>query len=444
MSDTLYYKSNNILISIPRLSSKITSNLATPLSLSVQEWCSNKCQSKSSVYELFGIVLHSGFTSGSGHYETYIRIPMIDQKNKNGVKVNGTDITNGDAVTENKGITNDMKPSINHNSDTDNKDIDSNPKHSKNCDITTASKSKEPARDGNKVIDYSAALDSNIDTVVKDITTSSHSNKNEVNNIALNANHCINAETNNANCDINQNCLENHEVKSLENNGLKRPSKRHLRPRKAKKSSTDLTVEESRKCSDPSEVPSTQQKDDKAIGSNMSPLNSHGKASCISLITKYFQKSKKQSPNNSKKDKPEQHVDEKGKRNGNREDCSVKQCNHDEAKKASNQKVNRTIEESFGKITSTKSSTIRKLNFINDSSENKESSESEEQDVADDVFSTNNKNCHSGWLTKDWVHFDDCSVDSVAEKDIIDVLSASESSFMSPYLLFYQKSDIIL
>lgn len=372
---------------------------------------------------------------------------MFEQKKQNG---GSTSIPNDDTVLESNGesnpkrkavITNGVKPSINQESDTDHKNIDSNTAHSKKCDVTTTSKSKTPGKDGSKVIDSRVASDSNADTVMEDDTTSS----NTVNNIALNANQG-NAETKStAKCDINQNYVEKPEVKSDDSGSLKRPLRRHLRPRKAKKSSIDLT-EESDKHSNVSEEARTQPEDDKAIENNMSPLNSHGKTSCISLITKYFQKSKKQSSNNSKSDKPEQNPDEKCKRNENGEDCSGKECNSEEQKKPSHRKVNRTIEESFRRISSTKSSnssTIRKLNFNNDSTEKKESSESDDQDVVDNALSTKKRNCHPEWLTKDWMHFDDCSVDSVPEKDIIDVLSASESSFMSPYLLFYQKSDII-
>ncbi|PFX29498.1 ubiquitin carboxyl-terminal hydrolase 1-like [Stylophora pistillata] len=55
--------------------SKITSNLETPMELSVKEWCSKSCPLSNPTYHLFGIVMHSGMTSCSGHYQAYVQVP---------------------------------------------------------------------------------------------------------------------------------------------------------------------------------------------------------------------------------------------------------------------------------------------------------------------------------------------------------------------------------
>lgn len=54
--------------------SKITSNLETPMELSVKEWCSKTCSIANPTYHLFGIVMHSGMTSCSGHYQAYVKV----------------------------------------------------------------------------------------------------------------------------------------------------------------------------------------------------------------------------------------------------------------------------------------------------------------------------------------------------------------------------------
>ncbi|XP_032230387.2 ubiquitin carboxyl-terminal hydrolase 1 [Nematostella vectensis] len=58
----------------PGFVSKITSNLETPLMLSVYDWSSEACRKKCTNYELFGIVMHSGMTSCSGHYQAYVKV----------------------------------------------------------------------------------------------------------------------------------------------------------------------------------------------------------------------------------------------------------------------------------------------------------------------------------------------------------------------------------
>ena len=58
--------------------SKINSNLDTPETLLLDPWCSASVKSKGNSYELFGIVMHSGMTSCSGHYQAYVKVILDD------------------------------------------------------------------------------------------------------------------------------------------------------------------------------------------------------------------------------------------------------------------------------------------------------------------------------------------------------------------------------
>lgn len=58
--------------------SKVNTPLQTPLTLSLNEWCTKPSAATGQQYELFAVVMHSGVTISSGHYTTYIR--MADLK----------------------------------------------------------------------------------------------------------------------------------------------------------------------------------------------------------------------------------------------------------------------------------------------------------------------------------------------------------------------------
>ncbi|XP_023195638.1 ubiquitin carboxyl-terminal hydrolase 1 [Xiphophorus maculatus] len=54
--------------------SKVNTPLQTPLTLSLNEWCTKPSAATGQQYELFAVVMHSGVTISSGHYTTYIRM----------------------------------------------------------------------------------------------------------------------------------------------------------------------------------------------------------------------------------------------------------------------------------------------------------------------------------------------------------------------------------
>ncbi|XP_029003827.1 ubiquitin carboxyl-terminal hydrolase 1 [Betta splendens] len=58
--------------------SKVNTPLQTPLTLSLEEWCTRPSSATGRDYQLFAVVMHSGVTISSGHYTAYVR--MTDLK----------------------------------------------------------------------------------------------------------------------------------------------------------------------------------------------------------------------------------------------------------------------------------------------------------------------------------------------------------------------------
>lgn len=54
--------------------SKVNTPLQTPLTLSLEEWCTRPSSMKGQRYQLFAVVMHSGVTISSGHYTAYVRM----------------------------------------------------------------------------------------------------------------------------------------------------------------------------------------------------------------------------------------------------------------------------------------------------------------------------------------------------------------------------------
>lgn len=54
--------------------SKVNTPLQTPLTLSLEEWCTQPSAAQGQHYRLFAVIMHSGVTIGSGHYTAYVRM----------------------------------------------------------------------------------------------------------------------------------------------------------------------------------------------------------------------------------------------------------------------------------------------------------------------------------------------------------------------------------
>ncbi|KAM9384411.1 ubiquitin carboxyl-terminal hydrolase 1 [Pholidichthys leucotaenia] len=53
---------------------KVNTPLQTPLTLSLEEWCTRASSTKGEHYQLFAVVMHSGVTISSGHYTAYVHM----------------------------------------------------------------------------------------------------------------------------------------------------------------------------------------------------------------------------------------------------------------------------------------------------------------------------------------------------------------------------------
>lgn len=59
--------------------SKVNTPLQTPLTLSLEEWCTRPSSAKAQHYQLFAVVMHSGVTISSGHYTAYVRVSDLKE-----------------------------------------------------------------------------------------------------------------------------------------------------------------------------------------------------------------------------------------------------------------------------------------------------------------------------------------------------------------------------
>lgn len=54
--------------------SKVNTPLQTPLTLSLEEWCTQPSAAQGQHYQLFAVIMHSGVTISSGHYTAFVRM----------------------------------------------------------------------------------------------------------------------------------------------------------------------------------------------------------------------------------------------------------------------------------------------------------------------------------------------------------------------------------
>ena len=59
---------------------KLSGNLATPMQLRLCRWCTSGCSNQNQTYTLFGVIMHNGCSTGSGHYLTYVRASLEAEK----------------------------------------------------------------------------------------------------------------------------------------------------------------------------------------------------------------------------------------------------------------------------------------------------------------------------------------------------------------------------
>ncbi|XP_034002359.1 LOW QUALITY PROTEIN: ubiquitin carboxyl-terminal hydrolase 1 [Trematomus bernacchii] len=85
--------------------SKVNTPLQTPLTLSLDEWCTRPSSTKGLRYQLFAVVMHSGITISSGHYTAYCRMSELkdvklweqrEREEETRVKEEGSDFDDGE------------------------------------------------------------------------------------------------------------------------------------------------------------------------------------------------------------------------------------------------------------------------------------------------------------------------------------------------------------
>ncbi|KAJ3599877.1 hypothetical protein NHX12_033831 [Muraenolepis orangiensis] len=83
--------------------SKVNTPLQTPLTLSLEEWCTRPAPPEDCHYRLFAVVMHSGVTISSGHYTAYVRMSEMRDvrlRAKRDEETNEEDRREGDCVKQ--------------------------------------------------------------------------------------------------------------------------------------------------------------------------------------------------------------------------------------------------------------------------------------------------------------------------------------------------------
>ena len=285
------------------------------MELSLKEWCSNSSSITNSTFHLFGIVMHSGMTSCSGHYQAYVKVP----------KSNMADVNNNN------------KESIHHHN-------------------THAPCSEY----GDKV---------------RSVMESSHLGE-------------------------SQSCSSDDNGKSVGFNTF---------------SSDD-------ECSETNQISSPQSSAKKA------------KTTCISGISRYFHKSRKHS---TKEMKRENHDEEK---RGDLQIEAKKKRHHNTPTVSFTgtvKSLNKLQSFQYHDVASSKTA-IRKLNFQDSKRKPGQATKGKNATDSGNVEIPDSDSKVQETQAFQWIHFDDAEVAILEEADVSTLLSSSESSFTSPYLLFYK------
>lgn len=181
--------------------------------------------------------------------------------------------------------------------------------------------------------------------------------------------------------------------------------------------------------------------DDKFSQSNQisSPESSAEKArtTCISGITRYFHKSRKHS---TKETKLENHDEEKS---GDLQLAAKKQRHHSTLTfsfTGTEKSLNKIQSFQYHDVASSKSA-IRKLNFQESNGQPDQATKGQNATNSDDVEMPDSGRSVQETEAFQWIHFDDAEVAILEEADVSTLLSSSESSFTSPYLLFYKLAE---
>lgn len=190
-------------------------------------------------------------------------------------------------------------------------------------------------------------------------------------------------------------------------------------------SSYDDTFSSDDKCSETNQIASPQSSAEKA------------KTTCISGITRYFHKSRKHS---TKETKLENHDEEKI---GDLQITAKKQRHHSTPTfsfTGTEKSLNKIQTFQYCDVASNKTA-IRKLNFQDSKRQPDQATKGQNATDSGDVEIPDSDSSVQDTQAFQWIHFDDAEVAILEEADVSTLLSSSESSFTSPYLLFYKLAE---
>lgn len=190
-------------------------------------------------------------------------------------------------------------------------------------------------------------------------------------------------------------------------------------------SSYDDTFSSDDKCSETNQIASPQSSAEKA------------KTTCISGITRYFHKSRKHS---TKETKLENHDEEKI---GDLQITAKKQRHHSTPTfsfTGTEKSLNKIQTFQYCDVASSKTA-IRKLNFQDSKRQADQATKGQNATDSGDVEIPDSDSSVQDAQAFQWIHFDDAEVAILEEADVSTLLSSSESSFTSPYLLFYKLAE---
>lgn len=282
------------------------------MELIISEWCSKTCIISNPTYHLFGIVMHSGMTSCSGHYQAYVKVP-----------------TPNDA---------DFNNSNGHTSHQDNY-------HKRNESNVNSGGESSREHERQPLANMATSVCSN--TFCKD-----------------------------------ENSSETPEVSSM---------------------------------TDESNVPSPQNSAEKA------------KTTCMPGISRFFQRTR----NYSKVENNEEVEDSF--QASDLTESTNRRCHSTPSFRGISKSLNKIQSFQHRGLTSSRN-VIRQLNF----QDSKKQGNSETNHLASVKHNLRLSHTFLPDFQYQWVHFDDAEVTILQESDVTTLLSSSESSFTSPYLLFYK------
>ena len=417
---------------------KVTKSLHTPQRLSLKKWCSATCTEKNATYSLFGVVMHSGMSSCSGHYLSYVNVDVL--QNQDDGRRNGT--SNGfsaqcEAVRKNENVDVEVPRKIagencqdcqgvKSATQSDNVTSDHRNTFAKHGILSMCDEESKSERAAGENVEDNKDLCCD-ETLAMDLGREDMCDYSERDNVETTM------------CDTRQE-KDTDDMKERRNSDTQLRRKTPLRNCKRNTTESDIDFE------------SSSDEEETVIPSSMD-------------ITRYFKPIPKKSCNNIKPVETRSESS-KVKSNGKDEKDSCPQTNVENGLRPGDvQKSQGSAFTAFRKRVRSDVESLREEN-----SQKKSSTDIPESfellldmEPSDKVCSTNDLDTHTGHgftekcsngmtnnvaslntpgphaLRSTWLKFDDAEVQEISAKDMEAILSPSSSCYSTPYLLFYHR-----